>query len=128
MGIGAATAVELARQGARVAVHYNSSREAAEAVAGKIADLGGEAKLFQADLSDAAEARALVPKVLAELGRIDTLVNNAGSLVDRKMFLEIDDEFWTKVMDINVTSVVWIEKGASHASKAIVTSSPLKRI
>jgi len=112
LGIGAATAVEFARQGARVAVHYNSSREAAEAVAAQIAELGGEAKLFQADVSKAEEAKALVGKVLAEYGRIDTLVNNAGSLVDRKMFLEIDDAFWQTVMDINLTSVLWVSQPA----------------
>jgi 3-oxoacyl-[acyl-carrier protein] reductase len=114
LGIGAATAVELARQGARVAVHYNSSRDAAEAVAKQIADLGGEAKLFQADVSKADEARALVPKVLAEYGRLDTLVNNAGSLVDRKMFFDITDDFWQTVMDVNLTSVLWVSQPAAQ--------------
>jgi 3-oxoacyl-[acyl-carrier protein] reductase len=117
LGIGAATAVELARQGARVAVHYNSSREAAEAVAKEIADLGGEAKLFQADVSKADQARALVPKVLAELGRIDTLVNNAGSLVDRKMFFDITDDFWQTVMDVNLSSVLWVSQPAAQHMK-----------
>ncbi|MEZ5361015.1 MAG: glucose 1-dehydrogenase [Bryobacterales bacterium] len=125
LGIGAATAVELARQGARVAVHYNSSREAAEGVARQIADLGGEAKLFQADVSNAGEAKALAAKVLAEFGRIDTLVNNAGSLVDRKGFFEIDDAYWQKVMDINLTSVLWVSQPvakhmAERGSGAIV--------
>ena len=117
LGIGAATAVELARQGARVAVHYNSSREGAEAVAKKIADLGGEAKLFQADVSKPAEAKALVPQVLSEFGRIDTLVNNAGSLVARQGFFEITDEFWRTVMDINLTSVLWVSQPAAAHMK-----------
>ncbi len=117
LGIGAATAVELARQGARVAVHYNSSREQAEAVAKQIADLGGEAKLFQADVSKPDQAKGLVPKVLAEFGRIDTLVNNAGSLVERKGFFEITDEFWQTVMDINVTSVLWVSQPAAAHMK-----------
>jgi 3-oxoacyl-[acyl-carrier protein] reductase len=117
LGIGAATAVELARQGARVAVHYNSSREQAEAVAKQIAGLGGEARLFQADVSKAEEAKGLVPKVLAEYGRLDTLVNNAGSLVERKGFFEITDEFWRTVMDINLTSVLWVSQPAAQHMK-----------
>ncbi|MCB9383911.1 MAG: 3-oxoacyl-ACP reductase FabG [Bryobacterales bacterium] len=125
LGIGAATAVELGRQGARVAVHYNSSREEAERVANQIADLGGEAKLFQADVSKPEEAKALAGKVLSAFGRIDSLVNNAGSLVDRKGFFEIDDAFWHKVMDINLTSVLWVSQPvakhmAERGSGAIV--------
>ena len=110
LGIGAATAVELARQGARVAVHYRSSREQAEAVAARIRELGSEAELFQADVSVAAEARALGPAVLERFGRIDTLVNNAGSLVERRLFQEIDDEFWRQVFDVNVSSVLWVSQ------------------
>ena len=112
LGIGAATAVEFARQGARVAVHYNSSREAAEQVAARIAEAGGEAKLFQADVADRLAAAALVPRVLDEFGRLDTLVNNAGSLVERRLFLEIDDEFWSRVFDVNLGSVLWVSQPA----------------
>jgi 3-oxoacyl-[acyl-carrier protein] reductase len=119
LGIGAATAVEFARQGARVAVHYNSSRDAAERVAKEIADLGGEAKLFQADVSKAVHAKRLVGHVLAEFGRIDTLVNNAGSLVDRKGFFEITDEFWQTVMNINLNSVLWVSQPAARHMKEL---------
>jgi 3-oxoacyl-[acyl-carrier protein] reductase len=112
LGIGAAAVVELGRQGARVAVHYNSSRDAAEAVAQRIADAGGEAKIFQADVSKADEAKGLVPQVLESFGRLDTLVNNAGSLVDRRPFLEITDDFWSKVMDVNLRSVIWVSQPA----------------
>ena len=110
LGIGAACAVELAKQGARVAVHYRSSEEQAKAVVAKIRELGSEAEMFQADVSQAAEARALGPAVLARFGRIDTLVNNAGSLVDRRMFEEIDDDFWRQVIDVNMSSVLWVSQ------------------
>jgi len=112
LGIGAATAVEFARQGARVAVHYNSSREAAEEVVAEIDKLGGEAKLFQADVSQADQARGLVPQVLEAFGRLDSLVNNAGALVDRRPFLDIDDDLWQKVFDVNVSSVLWVSQPA----------------
>jgi len=112
LGIGAAAAKEFARQGARVAVHYNSSADAAEKVVAEIAAEGGEAKAFKADVSNAAEARALVPAVLAHFGRLDTLVNNAGSLVDRRPFADIDDDFWHKVIDVNMSSVLWVSQPA----------------
>ncbi len=110
LGIGAACAVEFAKQGARVAVHYRSSKEKADAVVAQIRDAGGEADLFQADVSNAEEARALGPKVLERFGRIDTLVNNAGSLVGRKQFEEIDDEFWRQVIDVNMSSILWVSQ------------------
>ena len=111
-GIGAAAAAEFAALGSRVAVHYNSSESAAQQVAAKIAQAGGRADLFQADLSNAAAARGLVAQVLETCGRIDALVNNAGSLVARKLLLEITDDFWQQVMDINVNSVLWVTQEA----------------
>lgn len=125
LGIGAAAARAFAREGARVAVNYNSSREAAERVVAEIEAAGGAAKAFQADVSDPEQARGLAAQVLGEFGRIDTLVNNAGSLVGRKMFLEIDDSFWKQVMDVNMNSVLWVsqpvvEHMAERGSGAIV--------
>ncbi len=114
LGIGAATAREFARQGARVAVHYNSSREAAQKVVAAIEDAGGTAQAFQADVTNAEQARGLTGRVLEAFGRVDTLVNNAGSLVDRVPFLEITDEFWRQVMDVNLTSVLWVSQPAAR--------------
>ena len=110
LGIGAACAVEFGKQGAKVAVHYRSSEAEAKAVVGQIRALGSEAEMFQADVSNAAEARALGPAVLARFGRIDTLVNNAGSLVGRKSFEEIDDDFWRQVIDVNMSSILWVSQ------------------
>lgn len=109
-GIGAATAIAMAAAGSRVAVHYNSSTEAAEAVAKQVRDAGGTAWLFQADVSKPDACRGLIADVLAECGRIDCLVNNAGSLVARKKFLEITDELWQQVMDVNLNSVLWVSQ------------------
>jgi 3-oxoacyl-[acyl-carrier protein] reductase len=73
-GIGAATARTLAGEGARVAVHYHSSRQAAERLAAEISGVA-----VQADLRDEAAADALVPRAVEALGRLDACVANAGT-------------------------------------------------
>jgi 3-oxoacyl-[acyl-carrier protein] reductase len=129
-GIGAATARAFAAAGSQVAVHYNSSDSAARDVAESIQGSGGKAWLFQADPSKAAACRSLVDEVLKACGRIDALVNNAGSLVDRKMLFEIDDEFWQRVLDINLNSAFWTTQAAARhmterGSGAIVNVSSI---
>ncbi len=111
-GIGAATAVAFAAQGTRVAVHYNASKEAARGVFEKVTASGGTAHLFQADLSSREEAKRLVSQVLNLWDRIDVLVNNAGSMIGRKALEEITPEFWQQVMDVNVSSALWVTQEA----------------
>ena len=81
-GIGRAICLELARRGARVAVNYNSSPEAASEVVRLIEADGGEAWAVQGDVSDEAVAADLVKKTKAQFGRIDILINNAGITKD----------------------------------------------
>jgi len=111
-GIGAATAAAFARAGYQVALHYNSNEDGARRTAAAIEKGGGKVWLLQADLSMAEDARALVAATLGRAGRIDVLVNNAGSLVARKPFLDLSDEFWQQVMDINLNSVFWVTRPA----------------
>ncbi|HYM09226.1 MAG TPA: SDR family NAD(P)-dependent oxidoreductase, partial [Bryobacterales bacterium] len=73
---------------------------------------GGQVGMFQADLSMAEQARGLVLQVLARYTGIDVLVNNAGSLVARKAFLELTDEFWQQAMDVNLNSAFWVTRAA----------------
>ncbi|GHI02633.1 oxidoreductase [Streptomyces cellostaticus] len=77
-GIGAATALRLARAGADVAVTYVNSKEAAEEVVRAVAALGRRAVALRADAADAQEAAGAVGRAAEELGRLDVLVNNAG--------------------------------------------------
>ncbi|KQX84884.1 3-oxoacyl-[acyl-carrier-protein] reductase FabG [compost metagenome] len=105
-GIGAAVAIAFAARGMRVAVHYNSSADAANRVVDTIRTAGGTAFALQADVRDTAAIRACVQETTAQFGRIDVLVNNAGSLVKRMPIAEFDDALFDEVMHINARSVL----------------------
>lgn len=75
--LGRAIAIELARAGHDIALHYRHSAADCEASAAYVRALGVRAECFQADLADEAACRALVPMVAARLGRIDAVINNA---------------------------------------------------
>ena len=105
-GIGAAVAIAFAARGMRVAVHYNSSADAATRVVDTIRAAGGTAFALQADVRDTAAIRACVQETIAQFGRIDVLVNNAGSLVKRMPIAEFDDALFDEVMHINARSVL----------------------
>lgn len=75
--VGREIALELARAGHDIALHYRGAQAEAEATAAELRALGGDVELFQADLADEAACRDLVPRVLAWSGRLDAVVNNA---------------------------------------------------
>ncbi|MEW5979886.1 MAG: glucose 1-dehydrogenase [Acidobacteriota bacterium] len=104
-GIGQASAIELARRGYRVAVHYFANEKGAGETVRSISDENGEAVAFKADMRSSSKIRNMVSEVVAKLGRIDCLVNNAGSLVARSPFLEMSDDYWDEVFKLNVHSV-----------------------
>lgn len=102
-GIGAAIAVAAARAGADVAVAYFREREKADAVAEQVRALGRRAATFEADLADPLQARAMVGRVLEEMGPIHGLVNNAG-IMPQNPFLEISDAEWAEVLSTDLTA------------------------
>jgi 3-oxoacyl-[acyl-carrier protein] reductase len=103
-GIGAGTALALARAGADVAVNYRENAEAAAAVCREISGLGQKALAVQADVSVAAEVRRMLSEVESRLGSVDILVNNAG--ISRPQKLEdITEKDWDDVLTINLKSV-----------------------
>ena len=118
MGIGAATAREFARCGSAVGVHYNSSGPEAREVVASIVDAGGVAVPFRADLSDRAQCVGLIDDAMARFGRIDAVVNNAGSLIDRRQLAQIDEPFWNAVMSLNLASVLWVTQAAAGGMRA----------
>jgi acetoacetyl-CoA reductase/3-oxoacyl-[acyl-carrier protein] reductase len=110
-GIGRAIAVELAREGAKVAVNYQSSDAKAQAVVDEITQAGGTAILAKANLADSKEARAVVKKVADELGSLDVLVNNAGITRDRSL-RKMTDEQWEEVIQTNLNSYFYCTSAA----------------
>ncbi len=103
-GIGRATAVALAAQGAAVALNYHRNEAGAAAAQQEIIAAGGRAIIVQADVTKAADVRALVERTVAEFGPVDILVNNAGSLVERLRLLELTEERWDEVINLNLKS------------------------
>ena len=103
-GIGRGTAQALARNGARVAINFHRNSDGAEAARKEITDSGGSAIVVQADVTRASEVQSLVEQTVAEFGPIDILVNNAGSLVERLKILELTEERWDEVIDLNLKS------------------------
>jgi 3-oxoacyl-[acyl-carrier protein] reductase len=105
-GIGAAAALGFARQGCRLAVHYNASREAAEQVATDIERAGAECALTQGDVTQAADIHRIVAETTARFGRIDVLVNNAGGMLGRVAIEDYTEAHTQRVLALNVTQVV----------------------
>lgn len=111
-GIGAAVAKAFAAQGAKVAVHYNESAAAAEAVLADIRRAGGEAILIQGDVSQPGGSERVVEAAAEKLGGLDGLINNAGGMLGRVPTADMDDAHYARVMDLNARSVLAATKAA----------------
>lgn len=109
-GIGRASAIEFARSGARVVVHYNNREAEAMKVVKEIRSLGSEGMAIRADVSNKTDVDRLVAETLKEFGTIDILINNAGSMVTRMNLEDIDETLWDKVMDVNLKSIYLMTK------------------
>ncbi|WP_182904897.1 glucose 1-dehydrogenase [Microbispora sp. H13382] len=102
-GIGAAIARRLAAEGAAVAC-VDLTADRCASIVDEITVTGGRAVAFGCDVSDSAQVEGLVPGVMAEFGRIDVLVNNAGLTRDNLLF-RMSEEDWDKVVDVNLKGV-----------------------
>jgi 3-oxoacyl-[acyl-carrier protein] reductase len=112
-GIGAATAVAFAAQGASVALHYREHESEARAVLAQLPAATPAHILLRADLGRRDAAAMLVKQAAEALGGLDLLINNAGSLVSRRPFAELDDALIDSVFDLNVRAVI-------HATRAAI--------
>jgi 3-oxoacyl-[acyl-carrier protein] reductase len=116
-GIGAAIAKRLAADGANVAITYTKGVDAAASVVKEIERTGGKAIAIQADAADANAGKAAVEKTVATFGRLDVLVNNAGTAIP-KTFEETTLEEMDRVLDINVRGVfVATQAALKHMNK-----------
>jgi 3-oxoacyl-[acyl-carrier protein] reductase len=113
-GVGRATALLLAQQGCSVLVNYSKSKAEAEQTAADVAALGVKALAVQADVADDDSVRAMVALAVAELGRVDILLNNAGTtrFVLATDLDAVTDEDWQRIYAVNVI-------GAFHCSRAV---------
>jgi 3-oxoacyl-[acyl-carrier protein] reductase len=111
-GIGAACARAFGALGCKVAVHYNSSKAAAMAVAEAVEKAGGEALVVQGDLRRSSECERVVTETAKRFKRIDVLINNAGALVKRVPITDLSDEIFDDIVGLNVRSMLMCTKYA----------------
>jgi len=107
--IGKAISIQLAKEGAKVVVNYNSSEAGANETVAEITAAGGEAIAVKADVSNLDDIKNLRDKTVASFGdKVHILVNNAGGLFARKTLQELDESFYNLVMDVNFKSTVFV--------------------
>lgn len=109
--IGRAISKRLAAEGAKVVINYHGSHEMAEQTLAEITSAGGEAVLYQGDMTSQADVDGLIVKTQEAFGSgIDILVNVAGGMVARKTIEEMDLEFFNKVIQLNLNSTFLVTK------------------
>jgi 3-oxoacyl-[acyl-carrier protein] reductase len=116
-GIGAAIAKRLAADGANVAITYTKGAEAAASVVKEIEWAGGKAIAIQADATDAGAVEAAVEKTVATFGRLDVLVNNAGTVIPKR-FEETTLEELDRLIDINIRGMFVATQAALKQMKS----------
>lgn len=110
-GIGAAIALELARNGAFVIVNYNGSKERAEEVLSQIRAEGGDGDLYQCNVAEYDACEVFINEIVDKYGRIDILVNNAGITKDG-LLMRMSEEDFSRVIDVNL-------KGTFHCIRHV---------
>lgn len=125
-GIGSAAAQVLAASGAKVAVNYLKNETGAARTVSAAEKAGGIAWAVQADVSDGEGCRALIDAVERKFGPIEILVNNAGSLVERKRLAELTEECWDEVQNVNLKSAYLCAQAALpsmyHHERAVIVN------
>jgi 3-oxoacyl-[acyl-carrier protein] reductase len=116
-GIGAATAVALARHGADVAINYRQDAAGAEAVRARVAALGRRTAVVQADVAETEQVDALLAAVQGALGPVDVLVNNAGQAHHRGLD-DLTVEDWERTLAVNLTSAWLVTRACLPSMRA----------
>lgn len=104
-GLGAETARHLASKGARIAIAARRKDKMDEVVA-QISAAGGEARAYALDVTDKAQVKAVVDAIVADFGRLDVIINNAGLMPIRPM-IEVNTDEWDAMIDVNIKGVLY---------------------
>jgi pteridine reductase len=115
--LGRAMAQALADRGMTLAIHHHASAKGARELEAQVRQQGGKAARFEADLTDAAAARALPERVAAQFGRLDVLVNSA-AVMHRLKLEETTPEQWDATHALNLRAVFFCTQGAAPALRA----------
>lgn len=113
-GIGEAIVLQLAKEGAHVAINYASpsSRELAEKVKEKVEDLGQQAMVVQADVGNKQQVDHMIEEVEKAFGQVDILINNAG-VAPFEPFMKLTEETWDRTFNTNVKSIYLCAQGVA---------------
>ncbi|OIU72258.1 3-oxoacyl-[acyl-carrier-protein] reductase [Rossellomorea aquimaris] len=112
-GIGREIALELAREGAKVAVNYSGSEAKANEVVDEIKTMGGEAFAVQCNVADGESVQSMVKETISQFGSLDILVNNAGITKDN-LLMRMKESEWDDVININLKGVFLCTKAATR--------------
>lgn len=112
-GIGAAITKHFIDNGANVIIHYFSSEKAANELKNYAIEKGQKAIALKADLTKENQVNLLIEKAIEAFGGINILINNAGSLIARNSLDKMEENFWKKVMDVNLTSMMLVTRAAT---------------
>ena len=112
VGIGRAIAESLSEAGAAVAVHCHQSVAEANTVVEGICQRGGKSVAIQADLADTEQAQTIVPQTVDAFGRLDILINNAGSPIERSRLEDCPLTLWNQSLSTNLTSALLVTQTA----------------
>lgn len=119
-GIGRATALALASQGAKIVVNYRSDEARAKKLVGEIKGNSGVAVGYQADVADRVAVERMVEQSIDEFGHVDILVNNAGVLEGEGSLLKCDEAALDRMIGVNV-------KGVLHCTRALAPHMTKRR-
>jgi 3-oxoacyl-[acyl-carrier protein] reductase len=114
-GLGREIALQLAAEGMDIGINYSKSRQEAEDTAAELEKLGVKAALFQANIGNTTEIRAMFEQVDQTFGRLDLLVNNAGTthFIAFQDLEAVDEEIWDEIMMVNTRSAFFAAKAAA---------------
>jgi len=109
-GIGAAISKELIERGCNICMHYFHSPEQPDQLKMSALGKGQKTLCIKADLTNETEVVSCIKEAVGYFGSFDILVNNSGGLVERRFLSEVDSDYWKRLIDINLTSMMLVTK------------------